>query len=451
MKRLLFPFYRISLWITGRIPDSIWKEKRREEAERQSILNPGKKPEPEKYYARRLAAVLAILFWGMLLAVFVEITVGGDDKGMSNPHLPRPSYGEGDRETELEAFVEGESGDIALPIQISEQTYTAEEIQKVFKEITGELEQQILGENASLDKVRNDLVFPASLHEGAVEAEWMVSPADLLDTKGQILREPKETGELAEIRVLLKYREYQAEYTCYACIYPPDRTKGEMLGKRLEEEVARADERGRYGNELILPETVDGRKVIWKKPSMHIGAYLSVLVVIGAALVWIQQKKSIQKLEQQRKIQLIHDYPEILFKMAMLLGAGLTLKGTFRKIAREYQERKTAKLRYAYEEMLLACREMENGVGEAAVYEKFGKRCGEPGYIKLGSILSQNLKKGAKGLQELLEQEAETGFEDRKHAARKLGEEAGTKLLFPMMLMLAVVLVILIVPAVLSF
>jgi len=200
-----------------------------------------------------------------------------------------------------------------------------------------------------------------------------------------------------------------------------------------------------------LPEAVDGRKVIWKKPSLHMGAYLGVLVVIGAALVWIQQKKRIQKLEQQRKIQLIRDYPEILFKMAMLLGAGLTLKGTFRKIAEEYREQKPEKLRYAYEEMWAACKEMENGVGEAAAYEKFGKRCGEPGYIKLGSILSQNLKKGAKGLQELLEQEAETGFEDRKHAARKLGEEAGTKLLFPMMLMLAIVLVVLTVPAVMSF
>lgn len=451
MKRLLFPFYRISLWIIGRIPDSIWKEKKRETAERQSILNPGKKPEPEKYYAWRLAAVMAILFWGMGLAVFVEIMMGRAEESMLSMHLLRPAYGEGYRETELEVSIEGESGNMVLPIQISEQEYTAEEIQEIFKEITGELEQQITGENPSLEKVRNDLVFPASLYGGAVEAEWMVSPADLLDTKGQILREPEETGELAEIRVLLKYREYQAEYTCYACIYPPARTEGEMLGKHLKEEVVRADEKGKYENKLILLEAVDGRKVIWKKPSLHMGAYLGVLVVIGAALVWIQQKKSIQKLEQQRKIQLIRDYPEILFKMAMLLGAGLTLKGTFRKIAEEYREQKPEKLRYAYEEMWAACKEMENGVGEAAAYEKFGKRCGEPGYIKLGSILSQNLKKGAKGLQELLEQEAETGFEDRKHAARKLGEEAGTKLLFPMMLMLAIVLVVLTVPAVMSF
>jgi len=42
-------------------------------------------------------------------------------------------------------------------------------------------------------------------------------------------------------------------------------------------------------------------------------------------------------------------------------------------------------------------------------------------------------------------------MEERKSLARKLGEEAGTKLLLPMLLMLILVIVILMVPAILSF
>mgnify|MGYP006924225164 FL=1 len=43
----------------------------------------------------------------------------------------------------------------------------------------------------------------------------------------------------------------------------------------------------------------------------------------------------------------------------------------------------------------------------------------------------------------------ETGemFEERKKQARKLGEEAGTKLMIPLFMMLAVVFIIVIVPA----
>ena len=42
-------------------------------------------------------------------------------------------------------------------------------------------------------------------------------------------------------------------------------------------------------------------------------------------------------------------------------------------------------------------------------------------------------------------------MEERRNLAKKLGEQAGTKLLFPMMLMLLVVMVILMVPAMMSF
>ena len=44
-----------------------------------------------------------------------------------------------------------------------------------------------------------------------------------------------------------------------------------------------------------------------------------------------------------------------------------------------------------------------------------------------------------------------TAFEQRKNLAKKLGEEAGTKLLLPLFLMLGVVMVMMVVPAFLAF
>ena len=70
---------------------------------------------------------------------------------------------------------------------------------------------------------------------------------------------------------------------------------------------------------------------------------------------------------------------------------------------------------------------------------------------KLGNTLSQNLRKGNRGLLDLLESEVDDAFEERKSIARKYGEEAGTKLLFPMMIMLVMIMVLLLVPAILAF
>jgi len=104
-----------------------------------------------------------------------------------------------------------------------------------------------------------------------------------------------------------------------------------------------------------------------------------------------------------------------------------------------------------YEEMLITQREIESGKGETRAYEAFGERCELQKYRKLSGFLVQNLKKGNKQLCNLLEQEAAEAFDERKKQAQQLGEEAGTKLLFPMLLMLGIVIVIIMIPAVISF
>lgn len=87
---------------------------------------------------------------------------------------------------------------------------------------------------------------------------------------------------------------------------------------------------------------------------------------------------------------------------------------------------------------------------QSECYEAFGRRCESPVYRKFGMLLSQNLRKGTKGLTNLLQREAQEAFEERKNMAKKLGEEAGTKLMIPLFLMLAVVFVIVTVPAFLT-
>ena len=50
-------------------------------------------------------------------------------------------------------------------------------------------------------------------------------------------------------------------------------------------------------------------------------------------------------------------------------------------------------------------------------------------------------------MQKLLEQEEWEAYEQRKTQAKQAGEEAGTKLLLPMGIMLVIVLAILVIPA----
>ena len=90
---------------------------------------------------------------------------------------------------------------------------------------------------------------------------------------------------------------------------------------------------------------------------------------------------------------------------------------------------------------------MDQGIGEALVYERFGNRTGLGEYIKLAGILSQNLKRGNPNFVIRLKTEADMAMKERVLQARKTGEEAQTKLLVPMIMMLGVVMVMIMIPA----
>ena len=62
-----------------------------------------------------------------------------------------------------------------------------------------------------------------------------------------------------------------------------------------------------------------------------------------------------------------------------------------------------------------------------------------------------SLDMGNTPLLEKLEKEALEAWDERKRKARVLGETAATKLLVPMVMMLAVVMAIIMIPAFLSF
>ena len=70
--------------------------------------------------------------------------------------------------------------------------------------------------------------------------------------------------------------------------------------------------------------------------------------------------------------------------------------------------------------------------------------------MKLISLLEQERKTGDARIRDAMELEVRQAFEQRKNVARRLGEEAGTKLMAPLMLSLITVLLIVAIPAMMT-
>lgn len=148
------------------------------------------------------------------------------------------------------------------------------------------------------------------------------------------------------------------------------------------------------------------------------------------------------------------DYPEMVSKFNVLVGAGMTIKQAWNIISAQYlnnRNKNTAAEMPAFEEMAKTWREICDGESEKMAYQRFADRIKMAPYHRFVRLLINNLQKGNSGLCMLLEQESERAFAERRMFAKKLGEEASTKLLLPMILMLGIVMAITMVPAITGF
>lgn len=371
------------------------------------------------------------------------------------PSIGRNAYGKGKRTEELDVKVGNDKKKVKTQIEVSEQEYSSAEIQELFARISRRMDQLILGENQTADHVDKDLNLVTEIPGEPVAVSWNLDRYDVINVRGEIQEKNlSENGTLVKLNAVLTYKaneKMQASYQCVICVYPKKLSKEEKVKKDIEEKLKKADAGNREKKNLILPKILGEKKLRYYKPFDNRGIVVTVMGVMIGILLYALEKQNEKKAQEERKKQMLRDYPEIINKLTLYLGAGMTVKRAWRKVTEGYvREREEGNERYAYEEMKRTCHEMDSGVTEAESYENFGRRCDIQVYMRLGALLSQNLRKGTKGLTELLKLESMQAFEERKAQAKRLGEEAGTKLLLPMFLMLAVVLVIVIVPAFLT-
>ena len=148
---------------------------------------------------------------------------------------------------------------------------------------------------------------------------------------------------------------------------------------------------------------------------------------------------------RKRKLEIMLDFPDFLVKLTLLINAGMNVAGAWEKVSGS-----TEKTRALGRELDMALLEIRSGKSESKAYEDFAKRCRIQEVTRVVSVLLQNIKKGNAELVSILRIHANECWEMRKNAAKKLGEEASSKMLLPMAIMLLSILLIVTTPAILA-
>ena len=321
----------------------------------------------------------------------------------------------------------------------------------------------LLGDNADADDIRQPLKMPAAEELFPFAADWESSRYAVLDTDGSIFNSEyaDDRAEKADLTLILTYGDWRFEKKMSFTVRAPVRDEETRFRGEIENTLKEAEKKSSEDNIFSLPSEADGTALVWKEQIEDVSSGILLMGMLICACAWYMMDRRIHERTIERSRQLAIDYPQLISRIVLYLGAGMSVRNVFYKCASEYRgqqeaesKRKAGKkqnIRYLYEEILLVCNELDSGVAEAEAYMHFGRRCHSRQYTKLCSLLVQNLRRGNDTLLAVLQEEAQSSFEERKNLARELGEEAGTKLLLPMMIMLGVTMLIIIVPAYFSF
>lgn len=407
------------------------------------------------FYIKKISIVLIVILMGSLLVLCMEISSHYQSVIVDGEWISRNTYGEGEKEVSIIATV-GDNEE-QFQINILEQTLTQQQFQQQVKEMIEKIPSLILGKNESFDAIMDHLILIEQIEGYPISIAWESDRYDLIWHTGEIDQENIKKQNNASIPVILtaifQYKQYELTHKFKVHINPIHWQQEETLRTALQNLIERENQENQTEDKIKLPLKIKETPIKWKEEKQSDSLKMLIFIVIASVGIFTGMNYELHKKVEQRQKQLKTDYPQLISKLVILLGSGLSLKNAWEKIIKDYEKEKvlTNISHYVYEEMKVTYYEMELGIPELTAYANFGKRCNQSKYLKLSSMLTQNLKRGSAGLFLMMKKEVEDMNEERKSNARQLGEEAGAKLLLPMMLMLFVVIIIIIIPSFLSF
>lgn len=443
----------------GKMPEILQEGRVRRDLD---ALYPGRRPEEGevscqiRWIRRSLLVVLA----GDLLAIAAFAAGGMTMHLQEDGSLLREEQGGEDLTISLTAKDREEGGEETLSMTLHAVRLSREETDRLEQKLAKELPGMILGENGNLQTVSRPLLLPSRVEGFPFVLSWESSSYALIDSDGTVCCEGLAEGGSAEVflTAVITYDDgtpagLRYEETIPVTVVQPPRSGEEAVRTAMAQALTQAEQQDLSAREVILPREIGGIGMTYTERQQDRSGevfvfFMAAGVLAGAASV---SRLHTRALERDREIEA--DYPQLVSKLVLYLGAGISMRGCFIRLGESYRAGREAGggKRFLEEEILLVCRELESGVPEAEAYGRFGKRCRSGRYAKLCSLLVQNLQKGSRSLLAALQEEAEAAVENRRSRAREIGEEAETKLLLPMGMMLVITTVMIIVPAYYAF
>ena len=164
---------------------------------------------------------------------------------------------------------------------------------------------------------------------------------------------------------------------------------------------------------------------------------LLILVLLFVAAFWNLSLSRMKEKVQQRREACEAEFPNMVSKLALLINSGMVLREAWRVTA--YGKEGTL-----YTLMKQACEDMENGESDIGAIYKFGVTSDSASIKKFTSAMIQGMQKGNSELADFMVFQTSELWAHKRQMALQQGEVAAGKLIIPLGITFAGIIMIIV-------
>lgn len=164
---------------------------------------------------------------------------------------------------------------------------------------------------------------------------------------------------------------------------------------------------------------------------------LLILVLLFVAAFWNLSLSRMKEKVQQRREACEAEFPNMVSKLALLINSGMVLREAWRVTA--YGKEGTL-----YTLMKQACEDMENGESDIGAIYKFGVTSDSASIKKFTSAMIQGMQKGNSELADFMVSQTSELWAHKRQMALQQGEVAAGKLIIPLGITFAGIIMIIV-------
>lgn len=414
----------------------------------------------QKNKVQTMGLYIGILAIFMLFSIFSTINQFINTEEITSIH--RPEQGETSKEIPIEARMKYRDYELdkKITVRVKPKELSKNEKRKLLHDYKSSiLPTLILGDNRDINHVSKPLYLPERDSDSGITIRWISDRPDLISEDGEVNLINEDSTEKIALRAELALDELTAAAIFIAGLDPDAAAEdyARNMAGRLENMIEKLSADQNQPVMELPDELGNGIEVRWFSGIDKGRSILVPFLIIAILIVFFKRYDLINKEIKAAEESIMKDLPEFINKLVLLLNAGLVVSTAFSKIVEDYEafqkkgkRSEQREKRLLYEELSeIQKRVSQSNASLIRELQSFSQRCGVREMVRLTAVITDNWNKGSM-LAEKLEGESTLLWINRKKRAEEKGKLAETKLTFPLMILLIVLIMVTIAPALLE-